>query len=167
MPSRVRQIVFPLLAAFIWGTAFVSQSMSKEYLGAFAYNATRSVVACLFLLIVIAFFRKIRPADFPKKTTKDKKLLLISGVSCGVLLALATNLQQFGIFGTSVGKAGFITALYVVLVPDFNLHMDLQQAFNLQLMRELRGIGVSFAHPTRTIHVAGPVGPAMTAAEAS
>ena len=54
-----------------------------------------------------------------------------------------------------------------MLVPDFNLHMDLQQRFNLQLMRELRDIGVSFAHPTRTIHVAGPIGPATAAAEAS
>jgi small-conductance mechanosensitive channel len=57
--------------------------------------------------------------------------------------------------------------VYIVLVADFNLHMDLQQRFNLQLMRELRDIGVSFAHPTRTIHVAGQIAPAAAPAEAS
>ena len=99
--------------------------------------------------------------------TKPEQLEAIPGIVKGILEAqeqLRFDRAHFKGFGESALN---FEVVYVVLVPDFNLHMDLQQMFNLQLMRELQNIGVSFAHPTRTIHVAGQVGPAMAPAEGS
>lgn len=117
MNSHVRHIVLPLIAAFIWGTAFVAQSIGAETLGPFAFNAMRSVVAFIVLaigLLLYALFRR----SFWVIVTRDKvKKLLFGGFCCGTILAIASYLQQAGIAETSSGKAAFITALYIVLVP--------------------------------------------------
>ncbi len=116
----VRQVVFPILAAFIWGTAFVSQDLCADYIDAFTFNSLRSFIAFFVLLIIIAIFNKFSPS--PVRTAEEKKVdrknLLLGGLGCGTALAIASNFQQAGIAaGVDAGKAGFITALYVVLVP--------------------------------------------------
>lgn len=110
-----------LLTAVIWGTAFVAQSEGGDAVGSFTYNCVRSLIGGTVLLPVIAFFDKIDPKRRPQ-TKEDKKNLLIGGLACGVILCIATNLQQLGIdMGVPAGKAGFLTACYIVLVPIFGM----------------------------------------------
>ena len=123
--NQMRQVVFPILAAFIWGTAFVAQDLCADSIGAFAFNATRYFIAVLALLVVILISDKLKK-NKPTLTAQEKKAankqLWLGGLCCGAALAIASNFQQAGLMaGTDAGKAGFITALYVVLVPVFGL----------------------------------------------
>lgn len=123
--NQMRQVVFPILAAFIWGTAFVAQDLCADSIGAFAFNATRYFIAVLALLVVILISDKLKK-NKPTLNAQEKKAankqLWLGGLCCGAALAIASNFQQAGLVaGTDAGKAGFITALYVVLVPVFGL----------------------------------------------
>ena len=121
--NQMRQVVFPILAAFIWGTAFVAQDLCADSIGAFAFNATRYFIAVLALLVVILISDKVKK-NKPTLTAQEKKAAnkQLGGLCCGAALAIASNFQQAGLVaGTDAGKAGFITALYVVLVPVFGL----------------------------------------------
>lgn len=123
----IRQNVLPVLAALIWGTAFVFQSVGADYVGPFTFNAARSAVAFLFLLVVCVALRMARRGagreEAEKSTPAYRKDLLLGGACCGVALTVAANLQQKGIESTSPGKAGFITALYIVIVPILGLFL--------------------------------------------
>lgn len=123
--NQVRQVVLPILAAFIWGTAFVAQDLCADAIGTFTFNALRYFIAVLALLVVIFVMDKVKK-DKPQLTAAEKKTagkqLWLGGFLCGTALAVASNFQQAGLVaGTDAGKAGFITALYVVLVPLFGL----------------------------------------------
>ena len=119
--NQMRQVVFPILAAFIWGTAFVAQDMCADAIGTFTFNAARYFIAVLALLVVILISDKMKrdkPALSPAEKKAANKQLWIGGLCCGAALAIASNFQQAGmVAGTDSGKAGFLTALYVVLVP--------------------------------------------------
>ena len=119
--NQMRQVVFPILAAFIWGTSFVSQDICADSMGAFTFNGTRYFIAVLSLLVVIAVMnttRKDRPQPTAEEKKASRKQLWLGGLCCGTALAIASNFQQAGLVaGTDAGKAGFITALYIVLVP--------------------------------------------------
>lgn len=118
--DRIRQNVFPVLAALIWGTAFVAQSVGADFVPPFTFNAARSAVAFLFLLALCALFRLRRKRDFSGQASprpRARRELLLGGLCCGAALTVATNLQQKGLETTTSGKAGFITALYIVIVP--------------------------------------------------
>ena len=121
--NLVRQVLFPLVAAMIWGTAFVAQSVCAPLVPPFAFNALRSAIAVAFLLPVSRAFDTAakRRGDPPPKT--DRRALALGGVLCGICLSAAANLQQAGMSDASAGKAGFITAFYVVLVPVFGLFL--------------------------------------------
>ena len=112
-----------LLTAFIWGSAFVAQSVGMDYLGPFTFNSIRSIMGGITLLPVI-FIRK-RKADTKgeDRHTGDRKTLIIGGLCCGIALAAASSLQQIGIMYTTAGKAGFITALYILIVPILGLFL--------------------------------------------
>lgn len=114
-----------LLTAAIWGTSFVAQSMGMDYVGAFTFNSVRSIIGAIVLLPVIWMTGRNNPG--PAKTTAEKKaerkILLIGGLACGVCLCLASNFQQLGIKYTTVGKAGFITACYIVIVPVIGIFL--------------------------------------------
>ena len=116
---KVRQIILPLITAMIWGSSFVTQSLSAGHLGCFSFNALRSIPAALALLLLLLVVRRIRPRE--KYTAEEKRALLRGGLICGFFLTLGVNLQQFGIETTTAGKAGFITTLYIVLVPVFSI----------------------------------------------
>lgn len=104
------------IGAFIWGSAFVAQSVAMDDIEPWTFNFMRSVIAVLTLTVIIPFFRKKK-----EKSDEEKKTLLKGGIVCGFFLCLASITQQIGISLTTVGKAGFITAMYVVLVPVFNI----------------------------------------------
>lgn len=111
-----------LLAAFIWGVAFVAQKEGGAEVGDLTFNGVRSLIAGAVLLITIPFLRKGGLVRLPA-TEKERKTTLTGGVLCGAALFLATNLQQLGIAHTTVGKSGFITALYIVLVPVLGIFL--------------------------------------------
>ena len=102
-----------LLAAFIWGTAFVAQRQGMDYLGPFTFNAVRNFIGSVVLIPIIFIFKKIQPPD-KNKHTGSKKDIMVAGICCGCMLFLASSFQQIGIKYTSVGKAGFITTFYVI-----------------------------------------------------
>ena len=125
--NPIRQVVFPILAALIWGTAFVAQDVCADTIGTFTFNAARYAIAVLALLVLIAV-RSAVHKDAAQPTAEKKRAgrrqLWLGGFCCGTALAIASNFQQAGIVaGTDAGKAGFLTALYVVLVPVFGLFL--------------------------------------------
>lgn len=107
------------LTAFIWGTSFVSQAKGMESMGPFTFTAARSLLGGLVLLPVIAF----RRSREPEKKPIPWRITLIGGVCCGLALTAAGLFQQFGIMGTTVGKSGFITALYIIFTPILGIFL--------------------------------------------
>jgi len=115
--NRVRQNVLPLITAMIWGTAFVAQSVGAEYMGAFTFNAARAVIAFVFLLCLCGLRAVCRRSRGEASAVGSRRDLAAGGLACGTALAVASWFQQKGLETTTAGKAGFITALYIVLVP--------------------------------------------------
>lgn len=116
----LRQSLLLLLTATIWGIAFVAQSVGMDYIGPFTFNAVRNLIGAVVLIPCIGALKKpgsVNDHVDGQEAEKGHRTLLLGGVSCGVLLFVASNLQQLGIQYTTVGKAGFITAMYIVLVP--------------------------------------------------
>lgn len=120
MSKKMRGNLILLLTALIWGTAFVAQSAGMDHVQPFTYNGVRTLIGGLVLIPVIFLFDRLKPADQRPSPDEQKAILrnsLIGGVACGVVLCVASSFQQFGISMTTAGKAGFITALYIVIVP--------------------------------------------------
>ena len=122
--NQVRQVVFPIITAMIWGSSFVAQSTSTEHVGAYTFNAARSFVGFLALLVVVQIFKMLRKEPPAEQTAAEKKAGRRDLILGGIALALACNLQQLGLVaGASAGKTSFITTLYVVLVPICGLFL--------------------------------------------
>ncbi len=128
----VKQSCILFLTSVIWGVAFVAQSAGMEYVEPFTFNAVRNMIGSIVLIPCIFWLNRRKSLEESqqdrtevKKTEADKteaarterKDLLTGGILCGVLLCIASNFQQFGMQYTTVGKAGFVTALYIVIVP--------------------------------------------------
>ena len=117
------------LTALIWGSAFVAQSVGMDYLGPFTFNSIRSVMGGIVLLPVLFILKgQGRQSGHPESDAGEssaggRKTLVIGGILCGIALAVASSLQQIGIVYTSAGKAGFITALYILIVPIIRLFL--------------------------------------------
>ncbi len=113
-----------LLTAFIWGVAFVAQSVGMDYIGPFTFNCVRSIIGGLVLIPLVVILGKKNRADKTMEEAKEyKKNTVIGGICCGICLCVASCFQQFGIMHTTVGKAGFITALYIIIVPILGIFM--------------------------------------------
>ena len=114
------------LAALIWGTAFVAQSMGMDHLGPCAFNGARSFVGAMALLPVIAVGDRLRRHAAPEEAVAaswKNPALLLGGLLCGLFLGAASLLQQVGLQSTTAGKAGFLTSLYIVFVPVLGLFL--------------------------------------------
>jgi len=109
-----------LLAALIWGIAFVAQSVGMDYMGPWTFNGIRFLMGAVVLIPFILF------RDRKKNRKKQYKIhdTIIGGLLCGLALTAATTIQQYGIMYTTVGKAGFITALYIVIVPILGIFLN-------------------------------------------
>ncbi len=106
----------------IWGTAFVAQSVGAEHVPPFAFNAARAAVAVVTLTVILLVWKAIkRRRGDTSAPSGGMKSLILGGICCGTMMCIATNLQQVGLGETDAGKASFITALYIVLVPIFGL----------------------------------------------
>lgn len=120
----VRNSLLLLLTATIWGVAFVAQSVSMDYIGGFTFNAIRNLMGSVTLLPVIWVLGRTKSTGAKAEASQaERKTLLTGGICCGILLCLASNFQQFGIKYTTVGKAGFITACYIIIVPILGIFL--------------------------------------------
>lgn len=114
--KSLRGSLLLLLGSMIWGAAFVAQRVGMDHVGPFTFNGIRMLLAWLVMIPVTALMEH-KNKNTPGYTAPDPKDQRLSGVICGALLFIATSLQQMGLVSTTAGKAGFVTALYVVLVP--------------------------------------------------
>ena len=109
-----------LLAALIWGTAFVAQRQGAAFIDAFTFNSIRNILGAL-VLIPVALLINRRGTLAQLATRRGRRDMLAGGLVCGVVLAVASLFQQMGLGETSAGKAGFITTLYILIVPLLGL----------------------------------------------
>ena len=124
--AQIKNSFLLFLTAFIWGSAFVAQSVGMDHVGPFTFNCVRSFVGGLVLIPCITFLRSLKKKEEGNKIERKTlvtKVELIGGICCGVALFAASNMQQVGILYTTVGKSGFITALYVVIVPILGIFL--------------------------------------------
>lgn len=152
-----------LIAASVWGVAFVAQSVGMNHLNAFAFNSIRNAIGVVVLLPVLAMTRNInkgrkknsqpvgtnaspecvssstRPVKLPPLFTKD---FFLGGTLCGIALCIASNLQQLGIEHSTVGKSAFITTLYIVLVPVMGLFFRKKVSLQVWISVVLAMIGL-------------------------
>ena len=144
--GQMKNSLLLLLTSFIWGVAFVAQSVGGEAVGCFTFNGVRSLIGALVLIPVIYFLDNQKKKELGEEKyleqKGDSKILLLGGVCCGVMLCIASNFQQFGISFTTVGKAGFITAMYILIVPILGLFMKKKVGVKVWLGVVLATIGL-------------------------
>lgn len=120
MKNKHRGELLLFLTSFIWGFAFIAQKLGSEYIPPFTFNFLRNLTAGLFLLIY-AFVRKNKTRE--KMNSITKTATIRGGITTGLVMAIAVSFQQTGVYFTTSGKAGFITSLYVVIVPIIAIFM--------------------------------------------
>ena len=144
--GQMKNSLLLLLTSFIWGVAFVAQSVGGEAVGCFTFNGVRSLIGAFVLIPVIYFLDNQKKKELGEEKyleqKGDSKTLLLGGVCCGVMLCIASNFQQFGISFTTVGKAGFITAMYILIVPILGLFMKKKVGVKVWLGVVLATIGL-------------------------
>lgn len=143
--ATLRQSALLFMTATIWGFAFVAQSVGMDYVGPYTFIAARNVIALAVLLPWVAVTKK-RSGSGKKE---DHKSLLIGGICCGICLFAASALQQIGMKYTTVGKAGFITAMYMVLVPVFGIFLKKKTGLRVWIAVGLASLGLYLLCITR------------------
>lgn len=132
-----------ILAALIWGVAFVAQSVGMKYIGPYTFSFIRCMIGAVVLLPVIYFMRD-KNSSTKNTGTKNNRTLIIGGILCGICLCVATNLQQFGLLYSSSGKAGFITTCYIVMVPIIGIFFKKKTHLNIWIGVLIALIGMYF-----------------------
>lgn len=121
-----KNFILLFVAAFIWGITFVAQSAGMDYVGPYTFNAVRFLLGGVVLIPFVCFLNRMNrkqennPEQQPKDLPKD---VFIGGCLCGLIMFFSAALQQMGIMYTTVGKAGFITALYIIIVPILGIFL--------------------------------------------
>ena len=139
-----------LLTAVIWGVAFVAQSAGMDHVGPYTFNCARSLLGGLVLLPVLAARRR---GETRSLSRRERRTLLAGGAMCGAALFMASSLQQIGIQYTSVGKAGFITACYIVLVPLLGLLLGKRCSLSVAAAVGMALVGLYLLCVTETLSV--------------
>lgn len=149
------------LTAFIWGSAFVAQSVGMDYLGPFTFNSIRCLMGGIVLIPVILFFNrrdgKTTAGQAGGNTAvrpENKRTLIIGGICCGLALAVGSSLQQIGLVYTTAGKAGFITALYIVIVPLMGIFLRKRIGIKVWIGVALAVVGMYFLCITEGFSIA-------------
>ncbi len=142
MKIKCKGEILLLITAFVWGFAFVAQSKGMEYIGPFSFNVFRFFLGALtlFVYLVVRFLVNKKKNRKPLFT----KYSLIGGICCGFFLFVAASLQQYGIQYTSAGKAGFITALYILFVPILSLFLKKKVPWNTWISIVIGLVGLYF-----------------------
>lgn len=132
-----------ILTALIWGIAFVAQSEGGDAIGPFSFNCIRFIIGSIVLLPVIKLLEILGLSGSKRNSPEEKKTLLRGGITCGIILCVASNLQQAGItMGCPAGKAGFLTACYIILVPILGLFLKKKCSFMVWIGVILTVIGL-------------------------
>ena len=141
-----------LLAAIIWGFALVAQSVGMEYVGPFTFQASRSFLgsAALVPVILIMDAKKKKNPDYAPPGKKERRRLWVGGIVCGVVLCTACCFQQVGILYTTVGKAGFLTAMYLVLVPILGIFLGRRAPKKIWFCVAVSAVGIYFLSMTES-----------------
>lgn len=150
MNRNVKQILLPSIVALIWGGAFIVQGSVADKMGAFTFNAVRSYFAVVVLTLASFVADKVRTSKGVEIKTHSVRSLIIGGILCGIAICAASNVQQFGMFGTTdaggnvltEGDAAFITALYIVLVPIILLFFGRKPTANVWIAIAMALIGL-------------------------
>ncbi len=143
--QTLKSDVLLLITATIWGFAFVAQRMGMEFVGPFTFNGVRFALGSLSLLPLIYFMNRRKQEAVPESTRRaDIKLFLIGGSFAGLTIFLGASLQQAGLVYTTAGKAGFITGLYVVIVPLMGLFWRLRPSSGTWIGAALAAVGLYF-----------------------
>lgn len=108
-----------LLTALIWGSAFVAQTVGMDFIGPFTFNAVRTIIGGTVLIPYILITKRLKYKEKTEEAnnTGFNKTLIVGGILCGIALFAGSTFQQFGLQYTTAGKSGFITALYIIIVP--------------------------------------------------
>ena len=145
------------LAALVWGVAFVAQSEGLNYVGAFTFNTCRFILGGAVLIPCIYFLHGRKDSAWQILSEKEKKeqtrMGIIGGICCGCILCLASCLQQFGIAQTTVGKAGFITTLYIIIVPFMGLFLKKKIGINIWISAVIAAVGMYFLCITESFSI--------------
>ena len=122
--KKIRGEILLSITALIWGTAFVAQIVGMEHIGPFTFTASRTLIGAASLIPVILFMDRKRARDNTRDEFQgSKKDLIKGGLACGLAMFCGLAFQQVGLQYTTAGKAGFITALYIVFVPILGLFL--------------------------------------------
>lgn len=144
--KRLRSSLMLALTSLIWGAAFVAQSVGMDYVGPFTFNAARFIVGGLVLFPCIFFLRRVNGDENRQMDEEMKKARTKTGVAggicCGIFLCFASMLQQIGVSYTSVGKAGFITSLYIIIVPILGIFIKKKVPFNIWVSVAIAVVGM-------------------------
>lgn len=142
MKKRTQGIICLLLATVIWGAAFVAQSVGMDHIGPFTFQAVRCFLAVIGLLPVILVSDRFKNDQKTFIQRWQCKKLWKAGLFCGIPLFLACNLQQMGLVDTDAGKSGFLTAMYIVIVPVFGLISKKKMSITLPISVILAVVGL-------------------------
>ena len=129
MSKKMQSNILLLITAFIWGSAFVAQKSGMDYIEPFTFNGIRTLIGGLVLIPVVLIMGRGKDEGLAsdghemtdEERARKKRDLLLGGFFCGTALFVASSFQQFGVSYTTAGKAGFITTLYVVIVPILSI----------------------------------------------
>lgn len=125
--GKMKSELLLFLTALVWGAAFVAQSVGGDAIGCLTFNGGRFLIGGLVLIPVILIMDQQKKKEMGKecfsKWKKEHRDWIPGGISCGLMLCIASNIQQVGISMTTVGKAGFITAMYILIVPILGIFM--------------------------------------------
>ena len=149
------------LTAFIWGSAFVAQSVGMDYLGPFTFNSIRCLMGGIVLIPVLLLFKRNgrkksqeQVAEVAGAGIGSRKDLIVGGICCGLALAAGSFLQQIGLVYTTAGKAGFITALYIVIVPVMGILLGKRVRLKVWIGVVLAATGMYFLCITEGFSIA-------------
>lgn len=148
--KTIKSNIMLLAAAAIWGFAFVAQRVGMQYLGPFTFNFVRFMLGGFSLIPLIIINNRKQSL---KIEGNNKKNMLVVGLLLGTVLFLASSFQQIGIIGTSVGKAAFITGLYVIIVPFLSVFLNQKLSINAWLGAISSIVGLYFISITDRFYI--------------
>ena len=160
MTKTLRANFLLLITATIWGTTFVAQGVAMDSMGPFTFNAARLILAVIVLLPSIHFLDRLfekrnghKPPTMKTMRKDQKRRLILGGIVCGVVLSGGMAFQQYGMVYSSPGKAGFITALYIVLVPVTGIFFKHRARLVVWIAVGLCLVGLYFLTITETLTI--------------